>query len=107
MRAVIAQVGVGFALLLGLLGQVITFVPGASAGWFGVAACGAAVGLISPSRRFRAFAAALAIGLAWLSWVGYREGLRHREILRSRPRSAALPEPEVDASQELLMSVHS
>jgi hypothetical protein len=44
LRIQVARAGVGFALLLGLLGSVMTFVPGYQAEWFGVAAAGALTG---------------------------------------------------------------
>ena len=37
-RTQVARVAVGIAAVLGLLGQVIDFYPGAEAGWFGFAA---------------------------------------------------------------------
>jgi hypothetical protein len=40
-RVQVARAGVGPAAVLGLLGSVITFVPGAEVGWFGVAAADA------------------------------------------------------------------
>ena len=92
MRKAVARAGVGFALFLGGLGPFVTFFPGAQAGWYGTAAAGAMVGLIAPGRRARAVAAALALGLAWLAWEGYREGLRYREWQQSHAiRLAARP----------------
>jgi hypothetical protein len=37
-RTQVAQAGVRIAAVIGLLGQFITFYPGAEVGWFGVAA---------------------------------------------------------------------
>lgn len=69
-RTAISLHAIGLALALGLLGQVITFVPGAEAGWFAIAAILAALGLVGPGRRTRAVAAILVVGLAGLSWDG-------------------------------------
>jgi hypothetical protein len=91
-RDVIGRVGVGLAVLLGLLGLAITFVPGAQAGWFGVAAGSAAVGLLSPAVRVRGLAAVLVLGLAWLAWDRHLERLRYREWLEQRDRE---PKPTV------------
>ena len=37
-RQQVARTAIGFAAVLGLLGQFISFYPGAELGWFGVAA---------------------------------------------------------------------
>ena len=76
LRIRVARAGVGFALLLGVLGSVMTFVPGYQAGWFGVAAAGALTGMLSPNRWIRVLAVALAVCLAGLSWDGYLQGRR-------------------------------
>jgi hypothetical protein len=82
LRIQVARAGVGFALLLGLLGSVMTFVPGYQAGWFGVAAAGALTGMLSPTRWMRVVAVALAVCLAALAWDGYLQGRRYRELQR-------------------------
>src|SRR5438552_2669068 len=92
-RDAIAQVGIGFALLSGMLGMFITFVPGAEAEWFGVAAASAAVGIVSPSWRVRGVAVIVALGLAWFVWNGYQNGLRYEEYLRQRNHSRAPSSP--------------
>lgn len=83
-RDVVAWMGVGMAALLGLLGQVITFVPGTQMAWFAVVAALATAGLISPRSWFRFIAIVLMIALVLLSWAGYLEGLRYQEFLRQR-----------------------
>ncbi|HZL88959.1 MAG TPA: hypothetical protein VFB96_11340 [Pirellulaceae bacterium] len=87
-RDVVAFIGVGMAAFLGLLGQMITFVPGRQMGWFAVAASLAAAGLLSPRWWLRFVALALVIGLACRSCAGYVEGLRYEEFLRSRNLTA-------------------
>src|SRR5690349_16209371 len=93
-RTVIARVGVGVALWMGAFGCFATFVPGAEAGWFGTAAAGAALGLLSPSWRTRAVAGALVVVLAWTAWKGYQRGQEYQEWLRQQNdlrRSSAEP----------------
>jgi hypothetical protein len=82
LRIQVARASVGFALLLGLLGSVMTFVPGYQADWFGVAAAGALTGILSPTRWMRVLALALAVCLAALAWDGYLQGRRYRELQR-------------------------
>ncbi len=53
LRIQVARAGVGFALLLGVLGSVMTFVPGYQVEWFGVASAAALSGVLSPTRRMR------------------------------------------------------
>jgi hypothetical protein len=84
-RIQIARAGVGLAAVLGLLGSVMTFVPGAEVGWFGVAATAALAGLLSPTRRLRVVAVVLAVALAGLAWDGYVRGRQYREWLRQQP----------------------
>jgi hypothetical protein len=93
MRIQTARAGVGFALLLGLLGSVMTFVPGYQAEWFGVAAAGALTGMLSPTRWMRVLAVALAVCLAGLSWDGYLQGRRYREVQRHWAEIADPPLP--------------
>ena len=96
LRIQVARAGVGFALLLGLLGSVMTFVPGYQAEWFGVAAAGALTGMLSPTRWMRVLALALAVCLAGLSWDGYLQGRRYRELQR---RWAEIPDPPLAPSR--------
>lgn len=83
-RMQVARAGVGLAAALGLLGSVITFVPGAEVGWFGVAAVVALAGFLSSTRRLRVVAMVLALALAGLAWHGYVRGRQYREWLRQR-----------------------
>jgi hypothetical protein len=86
-RTVIARVGVGVALWMGVFGCFATFVPGAEARWFGIAAVGAALGLLSPNWRVRVIAAVLVIWLAWSAWEGYQRGQKYQEWLeKEKPR---------------------
>jgi hypothetical protein len=81
-RDAIARLGIGFAFLVGGLGLVISFVPGAEVGWFGVAAGAAALGLLSPSWRVRTTAVVLTAACAWFARLGYLNGLLYQEWLR-------------------------
>jgi hypothetical protein len=83
-RSVIARCGVGFALWLGVMGLFISFVPGAEAGWFGAAAAGSALGLMSPNWRMRALAGVLVIGLTWAAWEGYERGQQYQKWLQQQ-----------------------
>jgi hypothetical protein len=90
-RMQVARVGVCLAAVLGLLGSIITFYPGAEAGWFGVAAAASLAGLLSPTPRLRVVAVVLAVTLAGFAWGGYVRGRQYREWLRQQPALAGLP----------------
>jgi hypothetical protein len=93
-RTQVARAGVGLAFVLGLLGQVITFYPGAEVGWYGVAFAAALAGLLSPNRRLRLVAAILAVGLVGFAWGGYVRWQRYRDLLRQRPELSGPPSPK-------------
>jgi hypothetical protein len=76
-------IGIGFALLLGALGHVITFVPGAEAIWFGLAAASAMAGALSRHWQVRCLALVLAVGLGGLAWAGYLRGPRYQDLFRT------------------------
>lgn len=84
MREAIATLGLGIAVILELMGLVVSFVPGTEAGYFGIAAAASLAGLASSRRRLRIVAVVLALALAVLSWEGYVKGVRHRARLRER-----------------------
>jgi hypothetical protein len=84
-RMQVARAGVVLAAVFGLLGLFISFYPGAEVGWFGVAAAAALAGLLSPTRRLRVVAVALAVLLAGFGWAGYRRGRQYREWLSRQP----------------------
>jgi hypothetical protein len=92
-RTQVARAGVGLASVLGLLGLVISFVPGAEVGWFGVAGAAALAGLFSPTQRLRVVAVILAVALAGLAWDGYERGRQYRELLKQRPELAGASSP--------------
>jgi hypothetical protein len=79
------------AAVLGLLGQFISFYPGAEAGWFGVAASLALAGFLSPARRLRIVAAVLVVLLAGFAWDGHVRGRQYREFLSRRPELLGSP----------------
>ena len=85
-RMHVARAGVGLAAVFGLLGQFITFYPGAEAGWFGLAAAMALTGLPSPTRQLRLVAVVLAVVLAGFAWGGYVRGRQYREWLSQQPK---------------------
>src|SRR5262245_42991400 len=93
-RHVIARIGIGFALFIGVPSLFTSFVPGAGASVFGVAAASASLGLLSPSWRLRIASVVLAVGLTWLAWNDYQHGLRHREWLRQQGLAFSGPQPQ-------------
>jgi len=90
-REWVARVGVCFAAVLGLLGSIISFYPGAEVGWFGVATAGALAGLLSPTRRLRVVAVVLATTLVGFAWGGYVRGRQYREWLIQQPGLPGIP----------------
>ncbi len=90
----VARAGVGLAAVFGLLGQLITFYPGAEAGWFGIAAALALAGLLSPTRQLRLVAVVLAVLLAGFAWDGYVRGRQYRETLSQQPKLLGSPSLE-------------
>jgi hypothetical protein len=92
-RMQVASAGVALAAVFGLLGQFITFYPGAEAGWFGFAAAVALAGLLSPTRQLRLFAVALAVLLAGFAWGGYVRGRQYRDWLSQQPEVTGTPSP--------------
>lgn len=101
LRIRVARAGVGFALLLGLLGSIMTFVPGHQAGWFGVAAAGALAGMLSPTRWLRVLAVSLAVCIAGLSWDGYLQARRYPELQRHWSPSAVGVDPSSPGSDRV------
>ena len=92
-RMHVARAGVGLAAVFGLLGQFISFYPGAEAVWFGVAAAVALAGLLSPTRQLRLVAVVLAVLLAGFAWDGYVRGRQYRDRLSQRPELLGSPSP--------------
>jgi hypothetical protein len=92
-RKQVALAGVGLAAVFGLIGQFITFYPGAEAGWFGVAAAVALAGLLSPTRQLQLVAVVLAVLLAGFAWDGYVRGRQYRDRLSQRPELLGSPSP--------------
>lgn len=83
-RQVFTNGSIAIALVMGAMGQIMTFVPGAQMGWYAIAAAFAAAALLSPRWWLRIVALALVIGFVCLSYWGYLEGLRYQEFLRHR-----------------------
>jgi hypothetical protein len=79
--------------MFGLLGQFISFYPGAEAGWFGIAAAVALAGLLSPTRQLRLVAVVLAVSLAGFAWGGYVRGQQYRDWLSRQPELLGSPSP--------------
>ena len=113
LRIQIASFGLAVAVILGALGVVVTFAPGAEVWWFGVAASCAALGLLYPGRRTRGVAAVLVIVLGFGSFAGMTrraspsdrpdpnwraESFEGFESLRSAPQVSVLAVREESAS---------
>ncbi len=86
-----ARIGIGLSLALGALFQAITFVPGASAGFFGFAAALAAVGLIARHLRMQILSNVLAIWFLAQAYAGYQHGLSYQEHWRQLKREIRKP----------------
>lgn len=78
MREAFARIGLGLAILLGLLGLVITFIPGAEASYFAVVAGLALTGLISTRWQTRSLALLVALASGAFAIDGYFRGLRYQ-----------------------------
>jgi hypothetical protein len=84
MRDFIAFAGIGFALLIAMLGGIITFVPGADSGFYCIGAIAAAIGLLSTRWRVRVLALFWVVTLGVQSWWCHLGGLRYQEFLRQQ-----------------------
>jgi hypothetical protein len=69
------------AVLLAVLGYVITFVPGAECGWFLVVAGLAASGLFIPKAAYRVAAGVLVVLALAMAYSGYRHGVEYHQWL--------------------------
>ncbi len=90
----VAQAGVGFAAVLGLLGLFIDFYPGAELGWYGVGAAFALAGFLSRTRKLRLVALILAVLLATFAWGGYLRGRQYRRWLDPESGIVGSPSPQ-------------
>lgn len=73
------------AVLLGVLGTVITFYPGAECGWFLTVAVLSVSGWFIPKPAYRVAAAVLLILALTAAYQGHRHGLEYREGLLTHP----------------------
>jgi hypothetical protein len=69
------------ALLLALLGQVISFYPGADFGWFLTVAALSASGLFLPKTPYRVAAALLLLLVLSQAYSGHRRGVEYQQRL--------------------------
>jgi hypothetical protein len=72
------------AVLLAVLGYIISFVPGAECGWFLVVAGLSLAGLFIPRAAYRVGAALLLMLALASAYSGYRHGLEYRQWLSTR-----------------------
>ena len=98
-RRTVARIGVGVALVLGVLYQFVTFYPGAEARFHGTAAAAAALGLLSPGWPMRLAAIVLGVVFASAARDGYHRGLEYERWRREvwLPRVQQEREPERQA----------
>ena len=78
-RSQVARFGLVFAVVWFAIGQLITFYPGAEAGWFGTCAASALLGFFSPRRQTRIIATALVVLSLVFVCEGYWRGVRYQE----------------------------
>jgi general secretion pathway protein G len=71
-----------------ILGQVISFYPGAETGWFAVSAGLCLCGFLVPNRSYRIAALFLVIFGIAISISGYRRGEQYRVAQSKRPSTA-------------------
>lgn len=69
------------AVLFAILGNVITFYPGAECGWFLTVAALAVAGMFIPRVAYRVVAALLLILALTSAYSGYRHGVEYRQWL--------------------------
>ena len=74
------------AVVLAILGTIISFVPGAECGWFLFVAVHSVAGLFIPKSCYRIAAAALLIFALKVAYDGYQGGVRYRERHPSHSR---------------------
>ena len=86
-----ARAGVGLVAVLGFLGSITTFCPGAEVAWYGVAATASLTGLLSPTKRLGVVAVVLEVVLAGIVSEGYGRGRRYHAWLRQQPGLPDLP----------------
>jgi hypothetical protein len=72
------------AVLLTVLGYVISFVPGADCGWFLVVAGLSCSGLFIPRASYRSVSGLLLILALASAYSGYRHGVEYRQRLSIR-----------------------
>jgi hypothetical protein len=74
--------------VLGALGYIITFVPGAEFGWFLVVAGLSVAGLFIPKFGYKASAALILILALVSTYDGYRRGVEYRQWVSTHRPSA-------------------
>jgi hypothetical protein len=82
-RSTLASIALMFALMLAVLGSVITWIPGADAGWYAMTAVIALGGVLAPERRWKLAACLVVGGLLGCAVYEYDRGVKYRGI-RSR-----------------------
>jgi len=93
----IAKACFWMSVALGILGQFVTFYPGAELGWFALAAFLAIPGFIVLKRSFRCASLVLLVLWCAISFLGYTRGKEYEQWLKNNPL-----EERIQESQEQL-----
>lgn len=83
------------------LGEVITFIPGAEAGWFAASAVLCLCGVLVRSKAYRIAALCLVVIGAAFSLSGYKHGERYRAWLKQQPSREELSRDLQEDLQQL------
>jgi len=77
----------GMGTLMFVLGQFITFIPGAETSWFLTTAALLAFGALSRMRIWRITVVVLAILALGSAFMGHRRGIEYKEWLSRQPNA--------------------
>ncbi len=77
----------GLGTLMFVLGQFITFIPGAETSWFLTTAALLAFGALSRMRIWRLTVVVLAILALGSAFMGHRSGIEYKERLSRQPHA--------------------
>lgn len=91
------------SLILGILGQIISFYPGAECEWFALAAILAIPGFIIPKWSYRSATLAMLVLWSAMSFAGYARG---REYQQWRKQQSSREE-RIQEAEQMLKSIES
>ena len=90
----IARVCFWISVVLGVLGQFITFYPGAEMDWFALAAILSLPGFLIPKWSFRAASLAMLVLWSTIAVSGYTRGKEYQQWLTENPPEKRIRELE-------------